>query len=534
MDTANNTQPPTPPSGLNPLDARVGLALAFWAYPHKDVEKAEKVIPYPTPWIKPAPGEGIPADWPVARFDERGKLISQGWNTQHNADGKLENQFQVSINERTKQISFDFKGSDAWSNWKSDLGNAGASEFAKISDQAQTVYEALKNDDRYRDFQFAATGHSLGGGMAQSFALRNGTDAYVYNSLPIARDTIGGEYFKNAGGFDAALEAYRASGRQVHDVRTPNDIATFYYDGVLQNQYLSRQTGQPPTMLPGAAMPDIVKAGMLLSKVGTLPAAALMGKDHTMGAAIDAQQGMGVGADGRYMVPENHQAFAQMPAEARRRFAMLSEAPVTKVSQIGAADDVNPRNRYVVERADGSHQYMESHPSTGNVEIDHYGADGRRKARVELNALRRQGATFTEFDAQGQPVRSEQVTLQAPQDAQPLGAQQQTQLALAERELSEPLRAGGMSDAQVAQVCAAAVGHCARHPNLGPPERFLLSRDVRQIGVLHGGGMYLSEMPIDTAMRQGADAHLADAAMRWAAQAGIQAVPAHGQPVARA
>lgn len=530
MGTANHMPQPTPSQGLSPLDARVGLALAHWAYPHKDVEKAEKVIQYPATWQQAVPGVHVPADWPVARFDEQGKLLSQGWNTQHNADGKLENQFQVSINEKTKQITFDFKGSDGWSNWKSDLGNAGASEFAKIQGQAQVAYEALKNDDRYRDFQCAATGHSLGGGMAQSFALRNGIDAYVYNSLPIARDTIRGDYFKDAGGFEGALAQYRALGRQVHDVRTPNDIATYAYDGVMQNAYLGQRTGQPPTVLPGSAVPDLLKTALLASKVGTLPATALFGKDHTLGAVVDAQQGMGVGADGRYLVPEGQRDFAQMPVEARRRFAMLSTSPVTKASQIGVADEAHPWNRFLMERADGSRQYLASNPSTGDVEIEHYGADGQR-TRIELNERRRQGATFIEQDAQGRALNRTNVALHTPE----LGVQQQAQLALAERALAEPLRARGMSDTQVAQVCAAAVGHCAQRADLGTPDRFMLSRDERQVGVLHGGGMYLSEMPIETAMRQGAEVHLAEAAWRWEAMDSRlhghdQAVRAHEQP----
>ncbi|MFA5680783.1 MAG: hypothetical protein WC999_05550 [Hydrogenophaga sp.] len=498
-------------SGLNPLDARVALALAFWAYPHENREKAEKVIFYPKVWEQAIAGKHVPADWPIAQFDAQGKLIRDGWNTQHNAEGRLENQFQISINQRTKQITFDFKGSDAWSNWKSDLGNAGASEFAKIQAKAQAAYEALKNDERYQGFQFAATGHSLGGGMAQSFALRNGIDAYVYNSLPIARDTIRGDYFKGVGGFEAALENYRASGRQVHDVRTPNDIATYAYHGVMRNAYLSERTGQPATMLPGSAVPDLLKTVLLFSEVGTLPVAALMSKDHTLDAVVDAQQGMGIGVDGRYLVPEGQRDFAQIPVEARRRFAMLSGSPVTKAGQIGAADDVSPWNRFLMERADGSRQYLACNPFTGDVEIEHYGPDGQR-TRIELNERRRQGATFIEQDAQGRVLHRRQVALHAPTPTPTLGVRQQAQLALAERELADPLRARGLTDAQVAQVCAAAVRHCARHASLGAPDRFLLSRDERQIAVLHGGGIYLSEMPIEAAMRQGAEAHLAEAA----------------------
>lgn len=89
--------------------------------------------------------------------------------------------------------------------------------------------------------------------------------------------------------------------------------------------------------------------------------------------------------------------------------------------------------------------------------------------------------------------------------------------AQAEQDIGGALRSAGFSGEQAWQVCAAAVGHCARHPSLGPPDRFMLSRDEQQVGVLHGGGMYLSEMPIDTAMRQGADAHLSEVAQRWEA-----------------
>ena len=120
------------------------------------------------PEIAPRQGHFIGGKWPASKTGRvlpvinpaTGQVIQEGWNTQHNADGQLENQFKVSINRDTHEISFDFKGSDAWSNWKSDLGNAGASEFAKIQEQAQRAFEALKNDERYKDYRFAATGQA--------------------------------------------------------------------------------------------------------------------------------------------------------------------------------------------------------------------------------------------------------------------------------------------------------------------------------------------------------------------------------------
>jgi hypothetical protein len=163
---------------LNRLDARIGMRLAYWAYEHKDIQEAEKVATYPEPWRYAELGDDLPASFkPLIKEPATGKVTQEGWNTQHNADGQLENQFKVSINRDTHEISFDFKGSDAWSNWKSDLGNAGAGEFAKIQEQAQRAFEALKNDERYKDYRFAATGPSRGGGMAPSLALRPNKDA---------------------------------------------------------------------------------------------------------------------------------------------------------------------------------------------------------------------------------------------------------------------------------------------------------------------------------------------------------------------
>ena len=498
---------PYDPTGLNPLDARVGMALAYWAYPHQDVEEAKKLISYPEPWERAEAGVHLPAEWLLAEFDGQGRLLREGWNTRHDAGGKLVNQFGISINPETRQITFDFKGSDHWKNWVSDLANAGASEFAQIRDRAQAAYEALKNDARYKDYHFAATGHSLGGGMAQSFALRNGIDVYAYNSLPIARDTIKGDYFQEAGGYESALARYRAQGHKVVDVRTPNDVATHVYEGVMQNAYLSRQTGQPPMMLPGAAIPDFLKTALLLSKAGTLPVLAVMGKDHTMQALVDAQQGLKTGEDGRYRLPEGQRDFAGIPAQARKRFALLSLSPVTRAAQIVSATEGYPWNRYELERADGGRQYLSSNPRSGEVEIEHYGADGRR-VRVELNGRSGKPATFIELDAQGREIGRSYAALSAPV----LDEVQQGRLAQAERELGPRLRGAGWSQAQVGHVCAAAVNHCAsKMAELGEPERFMLSGDGQRVGVLHRGGMVLSEMPVEAALERSREEHLTEA-----------------------
>ena len=520
---------------FNPLDAAIGMRLAYWAYEHKDILEAEKVAKYPVSWKHAEPGEELPADWPVARQDAEGRLLPgspEGWNTQHNADGKLENQFKVSINRETHEITFDFKGSDAWSNWKSDLGNAGASEFAKIQAQAQRALDALKNDERYKDYRFAATGHSLGGGMAQSFALRNNIDAYVYNSLPIARETIRGDYYKDVGGYDAALARYQASGRQVHDVRTPNDIATYNYEGVWQGQYLSRRMGQAPTVLPGPSMPNFLKTALVLSGSGTLVAGAIMGQDHANQALFNAQQGLAVNAQGRYRIPEGHADFARVPPEARQLFARLGKSPVIKASCVATSDDVSPFDRFHIRHEDGSQEHIAVNPRSGEIEIDHYDKNGQRTL-IEMNGRRAQPARVTEFDAEGKPIKTETVAMRegapssgheqtrmaqaeprkpAPESAPALSPAQQAQFSLAYRQTSEALQRQGMTPTQISQVCAAAVAHCAR-VDQGEPERFLVSKDGQRLGVVHEGRV-LSEMPIAPALARSTEAHLAQAAQQ--------------------
>ena len=104
--------------------------------------------------------------------------MKSGWNTQLSSAGTLQNQFVVLVNSADKEVVFSFKGSDAASNWKSDLTDAGAAEFAKIWPKAQAALAALEADPQYSGWTFFAAGHSLGGGMAQTFAVKNGLDAY--------------------------------------------------------------------------------------------------------------------------------------------------------------------------------------------------------------------------------------------------------------------------------------------------------------------------------------------------------------------
>lgn len=252
----------TPITTTARINEQTGLVLAYYGYDQSKTKPEDLKAELGSGWIG--------AD---DASNSRPKLIDTlgaGYNLQHaggNINGTVENSFSVYVNKDTQQIAISFKGSDAISNWISDLANGGASEFAKIQSQAQVALETLQLS--YPDFQIIAVGHSLGGGMAQAFALRNGLDAQVYNSLPIANGTISGGYFDSVGGYAAAMANWIVNGHIIQDVRTPNDIATFYYPNAPYGDYLSNLTGQPVTMLPGAVMPDFLKAVLLFSGYGT-------------------------------------------------------------------------------------------------------------------------------------------------------------------------------------------------------------------------------------------------------------------------
>ena len=72
------TKTPGPPDNpFNRLDARTGMALAYWAYPHRDIKSAEKVIAYPDPWRHAQPGIQLPANWPTANLDANGRRLNR-------------------------------------------------------------------------------------------------------------------------------------------------------------------------------------------------------------------------------------------------------------------------------------------------------------------------------------------------------------------------------------------------------------------------------------------------------------------------
>lgn len=329
------------------LNEQTGLVLAYYGYDQSKVPPAELKAVLDNGWMS----------IDSASNTQHTKLLTElkaDYNTQVNSSGTVENSFSVYINTQTNQIGFSIKGSDAASNWVSDLTNAGASEFAKIQAKAQAAIDVLKKD--YPDFQIIMVGHSLGAGMAQALGVKNGLDVQVVNPLPIAKGLIDSGYFGSEG-YDAAVAKWAAAGHQVQDIRTPNDIATWFYNNDAWGSYLSDKIGQSITMLPGTQMPSFMKFAMMVSGYGTPMGLVALGEDHTMGAAIDSVVGLSVDpTTGRYIIPAGHANVSSIPVELRAEFSKLNtDSPIVGVALETSSDT---RLTFWITRQDNTRQWV--------------------------------------------------------------------------------------------------------------------------------------------------------------------------------
>jgi hypothetical protein len=115
-----------------------------------------------------------------------------------NPDGSPDtnNQFITFINTSgdTPQVMIVFKGTDNIPNAASDMENAGGQAWDSINPNAQAalaaINEAIQTDPLLAGAEINTDGHSLGGGMAQSFALENNLSGYGQNALPISSTAL--------------------------------------------------------------------------------------------------------------------------------------------------------------------------------------------------------------------------------------------------------------------------------------------------------------------------------------------------------
>src|SRR5271167_3532507 len=145
-------------------------------------------------------------------FQDAKTLQAMGW---FDITAQLENAFPGKLdanyfwNEQTNtafhvfenavgQIVFAFRGSTSpitsLTNWAADLttSDQGFSSYLGIGPQAQIVYNLMtESGSPYENDEYFADGHSLGGGLAQTFAVINKINGFSQDPLPISKGEVG-------------------------------------------------------------------------------------------------------------------------------------------------------------------------------------------------------------------------------------------------------------------------------------------------------------------------------------------------------
>jgi len=229
-----------------PLNAETAALLSQLAY--LPIGSAVSTTPIPVGWteINNVPG----TNQSISQL-----LIQDG--VEVGIGDVLVNQFRVFING-SNQIVIAFKGSSPpdptagqglnnFENWYSDLFNSGNSAFAQVSSAAQTVLAALKK--QYPNATIYTDGHSLGGGMAQDFALQNKLSGFGQNALPVSQGVLDALLSSNPGSTVAGLISTYQGNHQFIETNVDGDIATLKYSTLFHQPYLDAA----PTILPSAS-----------------------------------------------------------------------------------------------------------------------------------------------------------------------------------------------------------------------------------------------------------------------------------------
>src|SRR5882724_5102486 len=188
-------------------------------------------------------------------------------NISEDSSGVFSNQFRIFTNGT--QFVFAFKGSSATTNWIDDLIHDGSQAFAALEPVVQAAITALQDSPTYSASfatavaakQVFTDGHSLGGGLAQSFALLNSYSGYGQNSLPISAPAAAFIDNKLGGQYSVLRSAYESSHKFI-ETNTDGDIATIYYSTLTGQKYLDDNPTTLPSPFSSSAELALVGAGL--------------------------------------------------------------------------------------------------------------------------------------------------------------------------------------------------------------------------------------------------------------------------------
>ena len=170
---------------------------------------------------------------PIATI-QKAKL-PQGWAVDKSASHATNNnQVVVFVNKSTKHAVITFMGTNNFNQEQvsSDLLDSGASAYAEIKPLANSALRQIRS--RYHGYDVATDGHSLGAGMAQTFAVQHKLNGYGQNGLPVAQGSI-----KADPNWAAQLKAWQGSGKTFGEVNVEGDPATIYYSTLHGEFYLN-------------------------------------------------------------------------------------------------------------------------------------------------------------------------------------------------------------------------------------------------------------------------------------------------------
>lgn len=141
-----------------------------------------------------------------------------GWSEDTKAsqnDGT--DQVRVFFNDSAgvNEIVMAFRGTANLGNWKDDFRSNGQDAYGTFFPDIVAAYDTALSD--HPSDKVFVDGHSLGGGLAQDFAVTKQLDGYGQNSLPFTNGTIDD------------VNNYRASGHQFVETNVAGDPATLLW-----------------------------------------------------------------------------------------------------------------------------------------------------------------------------------------------------------------------------------------------------------------------------------------------------------------
>lgn len=206
--------------GIDANRVKSRLALATLAYKSKaDLE-----------FDPEADAIGRPEGWKAEP-----ELSTYGWKngwTGERYDKSV--QMVAFANHDEKRLVFAFKGSNNLENFESDLRDSGYSAWSSIAPEVERAVELAEK--KFPGYIIESAGHSLGGGLAQTAAIKYGWSGYTLNSLPVSKGFIKSEYGTKEL-FDAAANEWKKKHRMVA-VRVKHDLATLFYKIFKREYYL--------------------------------------------------------------------------------------------------------------------------------------------------------------------------------------------------------------------------------------------------------------------------------------------------------